>query len=242
MLLEARNISKSFKDRVILNDVSLSFNVGEIVGLLGPNGAGKTTLFLILSGIAKATSGDIVLAGRKITSLRMYQKARAGLVYLPQDPSIFRNLSVEDNIRAILQIRKLPREDIETSVNELLEAFSIEHLRKSKATLLSGGERRKLEIARALATRPSFLMLDEPFSGVDPISICDIVEIIKNLKASKIGVILTDHNVVETLKVIDRGYVIAGGRILADGPSSEISENKDVRMRYLGDTFTRAGW
>ncbi|MDR1609396.1 MAG: LPS export ABC transporter ATP-binding protein [Holosporales bacterium] len=242
MLLEAHNISKSFRDRVILSDVSLSFNTGEVVGLLGPNGAGKTTLFLVLSGIIRATSGDIILANRKITSLKMYQKARAGLVYLPQDPSIFRGLSVEDNIRAILQISKLSKADLETRLDELLEAFSIEHLRKAKATLLSGGERRRLEIARAFATRPSFLMLDEPFSGVDPISISDISEIIKNLKESKIGVILTDHNVVETLKVIDRGYVIAGGHILANGTPDEISGNQEVRMRYLGSAFAWTDW
>ncbi|MDR1333199.1 MAG: LPS export ABC transporter ATP-binding protein [Holosporales bacterium] len=240
MLLEARGISKAVKSKVILNNVSLSFNAGEVVGILGPNGAGKTTLFLILSGIATATSGDIVLAGRRITAFRIRQKARAGLVYLPQDSSIFRGLSVEDNIRAILQLRKLSTDEIETQLDELLEVFSIRHLRKARATVLSGGERRKLEIARALATRPSFLMLDEPFSGVDPISIEDIVKTIKTLKRAKIGVIITDHNVVETLRVIDRGYVIVGGRILASGSSSEIAQNEEVKARYLGTILTRA--
>lgn len=237
MLLEVRDITKSFKDRLVLRGVCLEFDVGEIVGVLGPNGAGKTTLFSILTGIVKSDSGTITLGGKDITSLKIYQRAKAGIVYLPQDSSIFRGLSVEDNIRSVLELTYSSKSRIEAKLDGLLEAFSISHLRKSMAPLLSGGERRKVEIARALATSPSFLMLDEPFSGVDPISVNEIILIIKALKESGIGVIITDHNVRETLQVIDRGYIIANGTILTHGTSGEIMTDQKTKELYLGEQF-----
>ena len=237
MILEANNITKSFKDRLVLRGVNLSFKMTEIVGILGPNGAGKTTLFSILTGIASADSGEIKLAGNNITKLKIHQRAKAGIVYLPQDSSIFRGLSVEDNIRSVLQITYSSKEKIDSKLEELLEAFSISHLRKAMAPFLSGGERRKVEIARALATSPAFLMLDEPFSGVDPISVNEIITIIRTLKDSGIGVIITDHNVRETLQVINRGYIIANGKILTTGTPEEITSNKDAKELYLGEEF-----
>lgn len=237
MILEANNITKSFKDRLVLRGVSLNFKVNEVVGILGPNGAGKTTLFSILTGIASADLGEIKLAGNDITKLKIHQRAKAGIVYLPQDSSIFRGLSVEDNIRAVLQITHSSKEKIDSKLNELLEAFSISHLRKAMAPFLSGGERRKVEIARALATSPAFLMLDEPFSGVDPISVNEIITIIRNLKDSGIGVIITDHNVRETLQVIDRGYIIANGKILTTGTPKEIISDRKAKELYLGEEF-----
>ena len=237
MILEANNITKSFKDRLVLRGVNLSFKMTEIVGILGPNGAGKTTLFSILTGIASADSGEIKLAGNNITKLKIHQRAKAGIVYLPQDSSIFRGLSVEDNIRSVLQITYSSKEKIDSKLEELLESFSISHLRKAMAPFLSGGERRKVEIARALATSPAFLMLDEPFSGVDPISVNEIITIIRTLKDSGIGVIITDHNVRETLQVINRGYIIANGKILTTGTPEEITSNKDAKELYLGEEF-----
>lgn len=238
MILEACNITKSFKDRLVLRGISLNFNVGEIVGILGPNGAGKTTLFSILTGMGKPDSGEIRLEGKEITRMKIYQRAKSGIVYLPQDSSIFRGLSVEDNIRAILEITYNSKEKISAKLEELLEAFSISHLRKAMAPFLSGGERRKVEIARALASAPAFLMLDEPFSGVDPISVNEINMIIRKLKDSGIGIIITDHNVRETLQVIDRCYIIANGKILTSGTAAEIASDKNARKLYLGDEFT----
>ncbi|MBR1480268.1 MAG: LPS export ABC transporter ATP-binding protein, partial [Alphaproteobacteria bacterium] len=217
MILEASNITKSFKDRLVLRGVNLKFSVGEIVGILGPNGAGKTTLFSILVGMVKGDFGTITLDNRDITKLKIHQRSKAGLVYLPQDASIFRGLSVEDNIRSVLQLTCHSKSEIDAALDELLDAFAITHLRKAMAPFLSGGERRKVEIARALATSPSFLMLDEPFSGVDPISVGEIMSIMRDLKNSGIGVIITDHNVRETLQIIDRGYIIANGKILTEG-------------------------
>lgn len=237
MIFEARNITKSFKDRLVLRGISLSFNVGEVVGILGPNGAGKTTLFSILTGIIKADTSNILLGNKDITNLKIHERSKAGIVYLPQDSSIFRGLNVEDNIKAVLQITYSSKKQIESKLNELLDSFSLTHLRKAKAPFLSGGERRKVEIARALATSPSYLMLDEPFSGVDPISVNEIISIIRNLKNLNIGIIITDHNVRETLQVIDRGYIIANGKILTSGTPQEIANDKNARELYLGDDF-----
>ena len=237
MILDIENIKKSYKNRMILNEVSLKFSTAEIAGILGANGAGKTTLFSILSGMIKPDDGKIKLAGKDITDTKMHKRANAGIVYLPQDTSIFRGLSVEDNIKAILEITYTDKNQMYDKLDELLEVFSITHLRKSMASVLSGGERRKVEIARALATSPAFLLMDEPFSGVDPISISEIVTIIKNLKSSGIGVIVTDHNVRETLQVIDRGYIMANGKILVSGTSDEIANNEQARKMYLGATF-----
>ena len=237
MILDIENIKKSYKNRMILNEVSLKFSTAEIAGILGANGAGKTTLFSILSGLIKPDDGKIKLAGKDITDTKMHKRANAGIVYLPQDTSIFRGLSVEDNIKAILEITYTDKNQMYDKLDELLEVFSITHLRKSMASVLSGGERRKVEIARALATSPAFLLMDEPFSGVDPISISEIVTIIKNLKSSGIGVIVTDHNVRETLQVIDRGYIMANGKILVSGTSDEIADNEQARKMYLGATF-----
>lgn len=237
MILKVENITKAYKDRMVLRGVNLTFNTSEIVGILGANGAGKTTLFSILSGMIKPDSGKIILDGCDITKTKIHKRASAGIIYLPQDASIFRGLSVEDNIKAILEITYKNEQQVSDKLNELLEAFSISHLRKSMAPLLSGGERRKVEIARALATSPAFLLLDEPFSGVDPISISEIVAIIENLKNSSIGVIITDHNVRETLHVIDRGYIMANGQILISGSSEEMSADEQAKKLYLGETF-----
>lgn len=237
MIFEAKNITKTFKDRIVLNGISVHFDQREIVGILGPNGAGKTTLFSILTGITSSESGEISLGGKNITKLQINQRAKAGIVYLPQDSSIFRGLSVEDNIKSILQIKYTNDEQIETRLNELLEAFSISYLKSAKAPVLSGGERRKVEIARALATDPAFLMLDEPFSGIDPISISEITNIIRRLKESGIGVIITDHNVRETLNILDRGYIIANGKILISGTADEITNDENSRKIYLGEQF-----
>jgi lipopolysaccharide export system ATP-binding protein len=237
MTLDVTNVAKSFRERPILRGLTVSFSTGEIVGVLGPNGAGKTTLFSILAGIMKADCGQIRLAGSEITALKIHQRARAGIVYLPQDSSIFRGLSVEDNIKAVLQITYSSRKHVNSRLEDLLDAFSITHLRKSKAPFLSGGERRKVEITRALATSPSFLLLDEPFSGIDPISVSEIMAIIKSLKQQGIGVIITDHNVRETLQIIDRGYIIANGKILTSGSSIEIMNDENAKQQYLGSKF-----
>lgn len=237
MKFEARNITKTFGDRIILKGINVSFSKNEIVGILGPNGAGKTTLFSILTGIISSESGSIHIGGVNITNLKIYQRSRVGIVYLPQDSSIFRGLNVEDNIRAILQIKYSGKQLIEEKLDFLLESFSIAHLRKAKASSLSGGERRKVEIARALAADPSFLLLDEPFSGIDPISISEIINIIKKLKQSGIGIIITDHNVRETLTLLDKGYIIANGSVLVSGTAEEIMKNEESRKIYLGEKF-----
>ena len=237
MILQADNIKKSYKNRAVLNGISLVFNTTEIIGILGANGAGKTTLFSILSGMIKPDGGKITLSGRDITYTKIHKRANAGIVYLPQDASIFRGLSVEDNIKAILEITYKDANQISDKLYERLEVFAITHLRKTMAYVLSGGERRKVEIARALATSPAFLLLDEPFSGVDPISISEIVTLIQKLKSSGIGIIITDHNVRETLQVIDRGYIVANGQILVSGTSKEIANDERARKMYLGATF-----
>ncbi|MDR2598519.1 MAG: LPS export ABC transporter ATP-binding protein [Holosporales bacterium] len=237
MIFKAEQITKSYKGKDVLQGISLAFRQREIVGILGPNGAGKTTLFSILAGITPAEKGRIHLNGCDITNLKLYERARKGIVYLPQDSSIFRGLSVEDNIRAVLQINMTSHEEIENRLDYLLESFSLTHLRNSGAPRLSGGERRKVEIARTLAACPKFLLLDEPFSGIDPISVFEIIEIIRGLKESGIGIIITDHNVRETLNTLDRGYIIADGTVIAEGGIDDILENDEVRKTYLGQSF-----
>ena len=236
MILKAEGISKSYKGRVIINDINLTFKVKEISGILGPNGAGKTTLFSILAGIVIPDSGNVYINDKNITKYKIYQRSRKGIVYLPQDSSIFRGLNVEDNIKAILEISK-QKNKIDDQLNELLERFVITHIRKSRAQSLSGGERRKVEIARAIATNPKFLLLDEPFAGIDPISINEITNIINGLKNSGLGIIITDHNARETLKIIDKGYIVANGKILAEGSANEILESELTKKLYLGSTF-----
>jgi lipopolysaccharide export system ATP-binding protein len=237
-LLEVSNLAKSYKRRTVVKSVSMHIHGGEIIGLLGPNGAGKTTCFYMIVGLIENDSGEIRLNGQLISHLPMHQRARLGIGYLPQEASVFRNLTVEQNILAILQLRK----DLDTNarrqmLESLLEDFQIEHLRASDGISLSGGERRRVEIARALANQPDFILLDEPFAGVDPISVIDIQSIIRQLAERGIGVLITDHNVRETLGICDRAYVMGEGKILADGDPQHILENKMVRKIYLGDDF-----
>jgi lipopolysaccharide export system ATP-binding protein len=237
-LLEARDLAKAYKRREVVRSVSLDVSGGEIVGLLGPNGAGKTTCFYMIVGLIENDSGVINLNGEPIDQLPMHDRARLGIGYLPQEASVFRNLTVEQNILAILQLRrdldKPARQDL---LEQLLEEFQIEHLRGSEGISLSGGERRRVEIARALANQPEFILLDEPFAGVDPISVIDIQSIVRQLAARGIGVLITDHNVRETLGICHRAYVMGEGRILAEGEPGQILENKMVRKIYLGDNF-----
>lgn len=237
LFFSAYKIFKSFGARRILNGIDVSFNQHEITGILGPNGAGKTTLFSILTGITRADSGTIMLGDIDITNLPIHKRSNFGLIYLPQDSSIFRGLSVENNVRAILELKNDSEKEIEETLDKLLDAFSISHLRKSKATSLSGGERRKVEIARALAANPKFLMLDEPFSGIDPISVKEIMDIIRKLNEIGIGIVITDHNVRETLSILTRGYIIANGNVLFQGSADEILRNEESRKLYLGEEF-----
>jgi lipopolysaccharide export system ATP-binding protein len=235
--LVARGLRRAFKGRVVVEDVSLALRRGEAVGLLGPNGAGKTTVFYMIIGLISADRGAIELDGHDITHLPMYRRARLGIGYLPQEASIFRGLSVEDNIRAVLEIvepdRALRAQDLEA----LLEEFHIAHLRKAPAISLSGGERRRCEIARALATRPSFMLLDEPFAGIDPIAVGEIQGLVRHLTRRGIGVLITDHNVRETLGLIDRAYILHSGRVLTEGRPREIVADPSVRRVYLGERF-----
>ncbi len=235
--LVARGLRRSFKGRAVIEDVSLAVRRGEAVGLLGPNGAGKTTLFYMITGLIRPDGGRIELDGFDITHLPMYQRARLGVGYLPQEASIFRGLSVEDNILAILEIVEPDRARREDDLHALLHEFHIEHLRKSPSIALSGGERRRCEIARALASRPSFMLLDEPFAGIDPIAVADIQGLVRHLTRRGIGVLITDHNVRETLGLIDRAYIIHSGRVLTEGRPEEIVADPDVRRVYLGDRF-----
>ena len=238
-LLAATNIIKSYNNRNVVNGVSLQVHTGEVVGLLGPNGAGKTTSFYMMVGLVKADGGKITLDDQDITHHPMHLRARLGIGYLPQEPSIFRKLSVADNLRAVLQIRSdLIRGQMELVIEELLEEFHIPHLRNQQASSLSGGERRRLEIARALATNPQFILLDEPFAGVDPISVDDIKKIITPLKDRGIGVLITEHNVRETLDICDRAYILNQGQVIAEGGKEEIVANKQVRKVYLGNNFS----
>jgi lipopolysaccharide export system ATP-binding protein len=237
-LLEVSELAKAYKKREVVKSVSMHVKGGEIVGLLGPNGAGKTTCFYMIVGLIENDSGVIRLNQQPISHLPMHQRARLGIGYLPQEASVFRNLTVEQNIFAILQLRKdLDEPARKQMLENLLEDFQVEHLRKSDGISLSGGERRRVEIARALANQPDFILLDEPFAGVDPISVIDIQSIIRQLAARGIGVLITDHSVRETLGICDRAYVMGQGEVLADGNTQQILENKMVRKIYLGDDF-----
>lgn len=236
-ILEVKNLRKSYKERAVIKDISLYLKEGEVVGLLGPNGAGKTTSFYMIVGLIKADGGSINLNGNNITKFPMYQRSKMGIGYLPQEASIFRNMSVEDNIKSILEITERKKSIINRRLEELLDEFSIQHIRKSMATSLSGGERRRVEIARALATNPKFILLDEPFAGIDPIVVNDIMQIIKQLKHKNIGVLITDHNVRETLSIVDRAYIVYQGHILVSGTPAEIMENQLVKDVYLGENF-----
>ena len=237
--LAANQLVKTFNHRNVVNGVTMHVNTGEIVGLLGPNGAGKTTSFYMMVGLIKADSGSITLDSRDITHHPMHLRAQLGVGYLPQEPSVFRKLSVADNLRAVLQIRPdLTRGQIELVIEELLQEFHILHLREQKALSLSGGERRRVEIARALATNPHFILMDEPFAGVDPISVDDIKKIIEHLKYRGIGILITEHNVRETLGICDRAYILNEGRVIAEGGADAIVANEEVRKVYLGSNFS----
>lgn len=236
--LTAEHLSKRYKKRPVLRDVSIQVQRGEAVALLGPNGAGKTTSFYIMTGLINADSGYITLDGQDITALPMYRRARLGIGYLPQEASIFRGLSVEDNIRAVLQAQDLNREDQELFLEELMTEFSIGHLRRTPAISLSGGERRRVEIARALASRPQFILLDEPLAGIDPIAVGEIRDLIAQLKNRDIGVLVTDHNVRDTLEIVDRAYILHDGHVLHEGTPDDIVSHDDVRRVYLGEGFS----
>ncbi|MGY2050094.1 LPS export ABC transporter ATP-binding protein [Methylobacterium sp. JK268] len=236
-ILAVQDLRKSYGARTVVHEAGLHVQTGEAVGLLGPNGAGKTTIFYMITGLVSADRGTITLDGREITRLPMYQRARLGIGYLPQEASIFRGLNVEDNIRAVLEVVEPDRRTREHRLDSLLEEFRITRLRKAPAIALSGGERRRLEIARALASSPSFVLLDEPFAGIDPIAVGDIQDLVMHLKGRGIGVLITDHNVRETLGLIDRAYIVHSGRILTEGTPDEIVANDDVRRLYLGEDF-----
>ena len=236
--MEIFNIGKKYKNRAVLKNVSLHVRRGEAVGLLGPNGAGKTTCFYCVIGLITPDYGDVHINGEDITSMPMYRRARMGIGYLPQEASIFRSLSVEDNIKAILEIVEEDESKRENMLEELLSEFSIAHLRKSPAIALSGGERRRLEIARALASNPDFILLDEPLAGIDPIAVGEIRSLVSQLKNRGLGVLITDHNVRETLDIIDRAYILHGGSVLMEGTPEEIVAGKEVRKVYLGDNFS----
>ena len=237
--LSAHNLAKSYSRRSAVKDVSLSVKRGEIVGLLGPNGAGKTTCFYMIIGLISADDGVILINDKDVTALPMHGRAQQGLGYLPQEPSIFRALSVQDNILAILETRKeLDRRDRQEALEKLLDEFQISHLAKNKGISLSGGERRRVEIARTLAANPQFILLDEPFAGVDPISVNDIKNIIRQLRDKGIGILITDHNVRETLDICERAYIVGEGRVIAEGIPSYILQNDQVKKTYLGDHFS----
>ncbi len=241
--LVARGLQKSYGSRKVVKNVSLSVQKGEVVGLLGPNGAGKTTSFYMIVGLVRADAGHIAIDGRSVEHMPIHRRARLGLSYLPQEASIFRKLTVEENVRAVLELQRDPagkplsKEESRNRLNALLHDLRVEHLRESPALALSGGERRRVEIARALATQPRFILLDEPFAGIDPIAVIEIQRIISFLKSRGIGVLITDHNVRETLGICDHAYIISEGQVLATGTPSEIVENADVRRVYLGENF-----
>ena len=236
--LQAADLSKAYRGRKVVDEVSLDIHQGEVVGLLGPNGAGKTTTFYILVGLARPDYGRVLLDGEDITDLPMYLRARSGISYLPQEPSVFRKLTVEANLMAVLETLPLTTEQRRDRVEELLAQMGLEGVRDSKAYVLSGGERRRLEIARSLVLSPSFVLLDEPFSGIDPLTVVDIQKIIADLSAAGIGVLVTDHNVRDTLKIVDRAYILHEGQVLMEGAPDEIVADADVRRVYLGERFS----
>jgi lipopolysaccharide export system ATP-binding protein len=235
--LLVENLRKSYRKRLVIRDVTISLRQGEVVALLGPNGSGKTTTFYAIAGLIYPEGGHIWIDGRDVTGLPMYRRAKLGIGYLPQEMSIFRGLSVEDNILAILDIAEKDRHKRRERLEELLSDFSIEHLRRAPALALSGGERRRVEIARCLAANPRYLLLDEPFAGVDPISVGDIRHLVADLKKRGIGVLITDHNVRETLEIVDRAYILHDGKVLMSGSPRDVVENENVRRVYLGDSF-----
>lgn len=237
MLLKTQNLIKKYKGRAVVNDVSVNVNQGEIVGLLGPNGAGKTTTFYMIVGLIKPNAGKIFVDDREITFEPMYKRAKLGIAYLPQEASVFRKLSVEDNIKAILEMTGVSKEEQKDKLEQLLSEFGLQHVRKNRGDLLSGGERRRTEIARSLAVNPKFILLDEPFAGVDPIAVEDIQAIVSKLKEKNIGIVITDHNVHETLSITDRAYLLFEGKILKSGTAEELAEDEMVRRVYLGKNF-----
>ncbi|MGL5889230.1 MAG: LPS export ABC transporter ATP-binding protein [Bacteroidia bacterium] len=237
MILGADNIVKRYKGRTVVNNVSIEVRQGEIVGLLGPNGAGKTTSFYMIVGMVKPNEGRIYLDDKEITNEPMYRRAQLGIGYLAQEKSVFRKLSVEDNIRAVLQMTKLTQGEQEKKLQPLLDEFALHHIRKNNGDNLSGGERRRTEIARALATSPNFILLDEPFAGVDPIAVEDIQQVVFSLKKKNIGILITDHNVHETLALVDRAYLLFEGKILKSGTAEELAADEQVRRVYLGMNF-----
>ena len=235
--LRVTNLRKSYRKRVVIRDFSMELNRGEVVGLLGPNGSGKTTTFYAIAGLIMPEGGSVMIDGRDATRLPMFRRAKLGIGYLPQEMSIFRGLSVEDNIMAILDITVKDRHKRRERLEELLSEFSIEHLRRAPALALSGGERRRVEIARCLAANPKYLLLDEPFAGVDPISVGDIRHLVADLRNRGIGVLITDHNVRETLEIVDRAYILHDGKVLMSGTPEDVVDNENVRRVYLGDNF-----
>ena len=237
MILKAQNLMKSYSGKKVVKDISLTVNQGEIVGLLGPNGAGKTTSFYMIVGLIKPNGGKIFLDNEEITSFPMYKRAQSGIGYLAQEASVFRKLSVEDNILSVLQLTKLSKKQQLEKMESLIDEFGLNHIRKNRGDLLSGEERRRTEIARALATDPSFILLDEPFAGVDPVAVEDIQRIISKLTKKNIGILITDHNVQETLAITDRTYLMFEGNILKDGKPEELAEDEMVRKVYLGQNF-----
>lgn len=237
MILRADNIAKKYGSRAVVKGVSYEVHQGEIVGLLGPNGAGKTTSFYMIVGLVRPNSGRVFLGDREITGDAMYRRSQMGIGYLPQEVSVFRKLSVEDNVLSVLQMTKLTKGEQQKKLEQLLEEFSLQHVRKNLGNHLSGGEKRRTEIARALATDPTFILLDEPFAGVDPIAVRDIQTIVSRLKEKNIGVLITDHNVQETLHITDRAYILIEGNIFYTGTAKELADNPEVRKRYLGEDF-----
>jgi len=237
LILRAENIVKKYRSRTVVNGVSVEVKQGEIVGLLGPNGAGKTTSFYMIVGLVKPDSGRIYLDDRDITDEPMYKRAQLGVGYLPQEASVFRKLSVEDNVKAVLEMTKLTKKEQHVILENLLEEFGLQHIRKNRGDLLSGGERRRTEIARALAVNPNFILLDEPFAGVDPIAVEDIQSIVAQLKERNIGILITDHNVQETLSITDRAYLLFEGSILKSGSAEDLANDEQVRRVYLGQNF-----
>lgn len=236
--LDVQHLRKQFKKRVVVKDVSFNVHSNEVIGLLGPNGAGKTTSFYMVAGLLASDGGDIYLDGDNIKSTPVHKRAALGLGYLPQEASIFRQMTVEENVRSVLELKKLDKKTIKKEVDRLLTSLNIDHLRDSNAMALSGGERRRCEIARALANYPRFILLDEPFAGVDPIAVADIQKVVSFLKDLGIGVIITDHNVRETLRICDRAYIISEGRVLASGLPDDLVQDEQVKKVYLGENFT----